>query len=679
MKATTVVNRISFGGTKQKKNANCPHKFVDMVHQTTMPVMFKLFVFLSIAAFASACDDDRNGSFPATDGVLRSCVWLAARPSEMATLCLPSDASGAYDVCEETCGKCVDDCTEDSRAKFEVDGAIRDCGWLSLRNSMQDLLCVEGTLPYTIKATSPKPTASPTSLPTPKPTGRPTPVPTRLPTSSPASKQATSAPADYGVYCDDERYTQFYVADIGQWQRCIWLAARRGYIDTLCSPNDLSGAYDICAETCGKCTDSCTENSNAKFDVDGSIRDCAWLSLRFEWQDKLCYPGSTAFSLCPETCNACDGKMPSAITPAPTPVQTTPSPTLAATQNPNKVTVGTYYYPWHGKDFHKGAPYLRRELSPKQRPLLGEYDDTDPAVIAQHLQWSRQANIELWVTSWWGPRSREDNTTLNIILPHQDLGSHKIALFYETTGRIKEPDYSTVRLATDIVYMCQNYFSHPSYYKIDDRPVLFMYVTRKYSQLGLLEGILLLIRSTAAEYGFNPYIIGDEVFQKAPTGSYAPFTQLDAVTNYDVRGGMNLPFGTNYAQQSGVNNYYAEQAKWKAAANKQGCAYVPPAAPGYNDRSIRLAVGKAALSRRLTADDNEGSLFRAALRGARNLTDTRTNKLMMINSFNEWHEDSQIEPTVGGNKTISPFNLTQGVEYEAYGELYLTISRQETA
>jgi hypothetical protein len=51
---------------------------------------------------------------------------------------------------------------------------------------------------------------------------------------------------------------------------------------------------------------------------------------------------------------------------------------------------------------------------------------------------------------------------------------------------------------------------------------------------------------------------------------------------------------------------------------------------------------------------------------------------MMINSFNEWHEDSQIEPTTGGSKTNAPFSLTQGVEYEAYGELYLNILREET-
>eukprot|EP00978_Attheya_sp_CCMP212_P025032 scaffold79760_cov57-Attheya_sp.AAC.4 len=35
---------------------------------------------------------------------------------------------------------------------------------------------------------------------------------------------------------------------------------------------------------------------------------------------------------------------------------------------------------------------------PPQSPELGDYEGTDPSVIAQHLAWSRQAKINLWVT-----------------------------------------------------------------------------------------------------------------------------------------------------------------------------------------------------------------------------------------------------------------------------------------
>ena len=351
---------------------------------------------------------------------------------------------------------------------------------------------------------------------------------------------------------------------------------------------------------------------------------------------------------------------------------------ITTTESRSNLTIGAYYYPWYGPNFHNGSPFFRDELIPKQSPALGKYDDTNPVVIAQHLKWSRDANIGLWVTSWWGPGSREDVTTMTKILPHDDLGSHKIALFYETNGRIREPEFSLERVGKDILHLCENYFGHANYYTINDRPVLFMYVTRKYSQVGVLKEALLIMRSIAAEYGFNPYIIGDQVFQVAPTEDYVPFTQLDAVTNYDVRGGMNLPDGTNYVTQAGVNNFFLEQSKWKTAANRQGCAYVPPVVAGFNDRAIRLAIGKAAVSRRLTPNAGPGSLFRATLRGALELVDHMTGNLMMINSFNEWHEDSQIEPTVGGNKTTAPFNLTQGVEYEAYGEMYFDILREET-
>ena len=367
------------------------------------------------------------------------------------------------------------------------------------------------------------------------------------------------------------------------------------------------------------------------------------------------------------------------IHPSPLPTQ---DPTEVPSTIPNRkmpqtsLTIGAYYYPWYDVDFH-GSHYLRDELSPKQVPLLGKYDDRDPSVIAQHLTWSRYANIGLWVTSWWGPGSREDITTLKTILPHSDLGSHKIALFYEMEGRILAPSYSTEQVTPDISHICKNHFSHPNYYTIDNRPVLFLYVTRKYNRLGILADIVNLMRQTAAEYGYDPYIIGDQVFRSAPKWKYTPFKLLDAVTNYDVRGSMNLP--GNYVTQGGVDKFYAEQSQWKAAANMQGCAYVPPAVAGYNDRAVRFAVNLPAVSRRLTPNNTEGSLFSATVRGARDLVDNMTGKLMMINSFNEWHEDSQIEPVARSPSTTFPFNLTQGVAYEGYGELYLNILREETS
>jgi hypothetical protein len=144
----------------------------------------------------------------------------------------------------------------------------------------------------------------------------------------------------------------------------------------------------------------------------------------------------------------------------------------------SKVTVGAYYYPWYGADFHKGAGYLRKEVG--HTPALGEYDDSTPQLIRKHLDYSRQANIQLWVTSWWGRYSREDNTTRNVILPELLLqnSSHKVAVLYETTGRLNQEDgpRRVHRVTDDIEFILKHYVPHPNYYTIRNRPVVFVYL-----------------------------------------------------------------------------------------------------------------------------------------------------------------------------------------------------------
>jgi glycoprotein endo-alpha-1,2-mannosidase len=340
-------------------------------------------------------------------------------------------------------------------------------------------------------------------------------------------------------------------------------------------------------------------------------------------------------------------------------------------------TVGVYYYPWYGgNDFH-GGRYLREHLVPPQPPVLGEYDDRDPQVIAQHLRWSAQANISLWVASWWGPGRREDNTLRQHVLPHADLGDMRIALFYETSGRV--PDFTdTDNVADDIAYMAQHYFDHPNYLRVDGKPVLFVYLTRVLTRQGTLEEVVTLMRSAAAEAGTELYIVGDEVFGEPP--AEAPqLGLLDAVTNYDVYGSTGAQ---GFAGPAAVGRYWAAQTRWRGLAHDVGVAYVPAATPGFNDKGVRQ--GHAAVSRKLTEEDEFGSLFRAHLQQAVAHTDSSTGGMLVITSWNEWHEDTQIEPVIEAPPTRvddsdSGDAFTEGLEYEGYGERYLEILRQETS
>jgi hypothetical protein len=348
---------------------------------------------------------------------------------------------------------------------------------------------------------------------------------------------------------------------------------------------------------------------------------------------------------------------------------------LPLLSGPNMIySLGVYYYPWYFSDFH-GRQYLREHLIPRQEPVLGEYNDRQESVIGQHLEWSRYAGIDLWVTSWWGPGSAEDITILNHILRHSELDDNQIAIYYETTGRTENfTDYS--KIGSDIAYLAANYFDHPNYFKIDGKPVLFVYLTRVLSQWGMLESTLETMHNAAAESGSSLYVIGDHCFG-SPSHDLGDIVLLDAITNYDVYGSMGA---TGFASQSTVDSYYAEQAQWQAHAISVGTSFIPAVTPGFNDKGVR--AGHDPLSRKLGSDREFGSLFTAMIRGAKEQTDAGVGNLIMITSWNEWHEDTQIEPV----KVAPPTDLddsdtgieyTTGLSYEGYGQRYLEILRNE--
>lgn len=336
--------------------------------------------------------------------------------------------------------------------------------------------------------------------------------------------------------------------------------------------------------------------------------------------------------------------------------------------------VGAYYYPWYSNNFH-GGNYVREHLVPPQLPELGEYNDREFDVIAQHLAWSRFAGVDFWVASWWGPQKRTDVTLRDYVFPHTQLGDHKIALFYETTGRTSGfTDYTNI--GPDITYIAATYFDHPNYLKIDGKPVLFVYLTRVLTNNGTLQTTVATMRDAATTAGHELYVVGDQVFG-SPPGTAGDMAYLDAVTNYDVYGSSG---GKGYAGQQAVTNYYAKQSTWKNVANSVGTSFIPAVSPGFNDKGVR--DGHDVLSRKLSAEADHGTLFDAMLQGAKPLAQADMGYMLMVNSWNEWHEDTQIEPLAASAPTSADDSgvnaYTSGYAHEGYGNRYLDILREET-
>jgi hypothetical protein len=344
--------------------------------------------------------------------------------------------------------------------------------------------------------------------------------------------------------------------------------------------------------------------------------------------------------------------------------------------------VGAWYYPWYGTfpGGHTWTDTLREHLVPQQPPALGYYSSRSSATIEGQIDESHRGNISFWATSWWGPGSAEDTTIRNNILTDPRAGELKYAVMYESTGRLgtfASPNYSN--LVPDFQYLAQNYFSNPNYYRINGRPVVFMYLTRAYFNApGASAAIATLRQTIQSQYGVNPYIVGDDVFPGQNNAQRAAL--WDSITDFDVYGSALQGNGSTTA---GVNALTSQFQTALQMAQSVHVGWIPAVSPGFNNRGTGGTLPAAPRYLTDVPGAAEGSLFSAELNQAALPTlDPSANNILMVSTFNEWHEDTAIEPTIvaapTSNDDSGTHALTQGYSYTGYGDLYLNQLRQAT-
>ncbi|MBN1854498.1 MAG: DUF5010 domain-containing protein, partial [Pirellulales bacterium] len=304
-------------------------------------------------------------------------------------------------------------------------------------------------------------------------------------------------------------------------------------------------------------------------------------------------------------------------------------------------TVGVYYYPWWGasQGGHTFDQTLRAHTAPDdQLPAVGDqYSSRDANVISAHMDQSHLGNISMWSLSWWGPNRYTDVTIRNHILTHPRASELTYTIHYESAGRLgnfDSPNYSN--LIPDFQHLADNIFNDPNYMRIDGRPVVIMYLSRVFFDDAAGAAALTDLRETMqTQYGYDPYIIGDHLFRTVAGGE----SNLDAITGFDVYGQV---FNDGVVNQSRID--YLEQIYNSAQtiANNAGIDFVPCLTPGFNDKGVRTGHLPAARYLDETGTGTPGSGMIAMLEDAvLPHTDIDINELILVNSFNEWHEDTQ--------------------------------------
>jgi hypothetical protein len=352
-------------------------------------------------------------------------------------------------------------------------------------------------------------------------------------------------------------------------------------------------------------------------------------------------------------------------------------PAGAAVASP--LTVAAYYYPWYGGD---GLPwslgYARGLLDPAEAPVLGQYSSDDPTVIAQHYAWAHEYGVDVFVCSWDGPGTYGDGVIRNGLFPSPARGPTQLALLYESLqrlgigpdARVHLDDASIATLASDFAYIARTYLSQPGYYRLDGRPVVVLYASRVWE--GPVAEAIATIRSVVeAVAGVDPYLIGDEVdVDTSDPPDPARIGLYDAITGYTPYSSTQpagWPTGTRF-----LAAVARRTQQFRQVARREHVAFVPDALPGFDDSGYRPAAAHHVLPRQVGPRADPASTFEDSLEQAGGMVDPSLG-LLAVTSWNEWFEDSQIEPTAPAPDATGPASVTGGYPFSSYGSSLLEL------
>lgn len=306
--------------------------------------------------------------------------------------------------------------------------------------------------------------------------------------------------------------------------------------------------------------------------------------------------------------------------------------------------VGAYYYPWYSPHRHWREGY-------KGSPLLGEYDSRDPIVISKHIDWATGHGIDFFMISWWGPDSFEDRVIKDYFLKNSLIDDIKFAILYESLGRLRATGDGDINidlndpankevLLTDFNYLASAYFNNPHYLKIG------RYVVKYVVELHLarvFKGEAVTIKSLREEMRNKWYelcLIGDLVYWQDPMSETERIKLYDAVTSYSMH--TNVPGILNDFE----NNLAQKYNQWFSVTKNLKVGFIPSASPGFDDSAVRS--GNLPLQK--STERLKKQVEIAKLYMDKNL------KMILITTFNEWHEYTYIEPSFeDGYKYLQAF------------------------
>lgn len=297
----------------------------------------------------------------------------------------------------------------------------------------------------------------------------------------------------------------------------------------------------------------------------------------------------------------------------------TNSPAANAQPNPQwPHEVLAFYYTWYGPARHWGkvdATHHDIEAS-LHYPVKGAYDSHDPVIIDWQINAAQTHGVTGFIATWWGQNTFEDQA-VPLVLHCAEKRNFKVTVYWETApGKGANQIKNAVN---DLTYLLTRYGTNRAFLKVNGKPVIFVY-GRVMGQVPFASWpeVIRQVRARAGDF----LLIADGYSERNAR-------IFDGLHTYNICDSVKGK--TPDELHVWAATHYSNAVKLARENNRIACVTV---IPGYDDTKIRHPG--------LKADRLDGATYRALWDEAIKAQPD----WILLTSWNEWHEGSEIEPSL---------------------------------
>lgn len=303
--------------------------------------------------------------------------------------------------------------------------------------------------------------------------------------------------------------------------------------------------------------------------------------------------------------------------------------------------VCAYYFPGWESDSKWDCI---RNVAPVRKPLLGYYDESNPACVDWQIKWALENGISCFLVDWYWVQGRQHLTHwFDAYRQAKYRDSLKVAIMWANHN--PPGTHSTQDWLNVASHWIERYFTLPGYYRIDGKPAVFIWDPKNIrSDLGSSQAVREVFDKSkemarAAGFGGITLVALGYDFSESHVRALTQEGYFGVTTYHEWGSGIDGQVNRKLFPYEDV--VHEGPAAWSRRNQMAGgLTYYPLVDTGWDSRPWHG-------HKSMVIQGRTPELFEELLRRAKAFCKTNGKNMLILGPVNEWGEGSYIEPCTG--------------------------------